>query len=251
MTRPLIDGVESTARVRGPAAGPWWRTFRNIGDVAVYYVDLAPSAGHEADAVALLDEEERSRWQGYGNPDPRRRFALCRAALRAVLCGHLNVPNDRLGFATAKRGKPFAKVDGKPVSAGFNVSHSGEHGLIAVAPDGQVGVDIEVRSPRRTLENLIKGVLSAQEQVELARLDEGQKLFVFYRLWTIKEALVKAHGMGLALDVAELEIPADMLHGAPRSVCEFWQFPNATWSLGEIGTDEFAAAVAFRVDLPS
>lgn len=230
------------------SAAGWWRPLTAIGDITVFYVDLAPDAGHEAEALVWLDEEERSRWHGYRNPDPRRRFALCRAALRAVLCRHLNVSNDRLGFATANRGKPFAKVDGIPVSAGFNVSHSGQHGLIAVASAGQLGVDIEERSSRRNLEKLIEGVFSPQEQAELSLLDERQKLFAFFRFWTIKEALVKAHGKGLSMDVTELEIPAAMRRGAARSTCQFSQIPKTTWCLEDIGTDEFAAAVAFAVD---
>ena len=69
----------------------------------------------------------------------RRRFVLCRGALRAILCGDLGCENERLTFGERRYGKPFALVDAMPAQISFNVSHSGRHGLIAVAQDGQLG----------------------------------------------------------------------------------------------------------------
>ena len=226
----------------------WCRPFKSIGDVAVVYVDLAPNAGHEADALAWLNEEERLRWRRFHNPAPQRRFALCRAALRDVLCHYINCSNEQLAFVTAKHGKPFAEVDGKPVRTSFNVSHSGQHGLIAVAPKGRLGVDIEERAPRRNLQGLIEAVFSPDEQAGFEHLDESEKLRLFFRLWTLKEALVKAHGKGLSMKVSELEIPVAMRRGAKSSTCQFSQIPGATWHLENIATDDFAAAVAIELD---
>ena len=226
----------------------WWHPFKSVGDIAIYHVDLIPRLGCEAEALAWLDGEEVSRWQRFQSLAARRRFVLCRAALRAILCRQIDCTNESLAFVTAKYGKPFARVEGKPVATSFNVSHSGKHGLIAVAPSGRLGVDIEERSPRRNLENLIEGVFSSQEKAELKVLDGCQKLLLFFRFWTIKEALVKAHGKGLSLDVSELEIPAGMRHGATKSKCKFTQFPNLTWHVEDISTDEFAAAIAYEAE---
>ena len=131
------------------------------------------------------------------------------------------------------------------------MSHSGNHGLIAVAPRGRLGVDVEERVPRRNLENLIEGVFSPREKAELESLDGSQQLYAFFRFWTIKEALVKAHGKGLSMKVSELEIPEDMRQGATRSVGQFSQIPDASWNLEDIGTKDFAAAVAHEVSPPS
>ena len=226
----------------------WWRPFTSIGDIGLYHVDLTPNASREARAFTWLDGEERSRWERFQSQPAQRRFVLCRAALRALLCRELHCPNESLGFAAAKHGKPFARLDEKPVGFGFNVSHSGQHGLIAVAPEGRLGVDIEERTPRKRLDLLIEGVFSPQEKAELEHLEGCRKLFAFFRFWTIKEALIKAHGKGLSLKVSELEIPEDMRQGARRSIGKFSQFPNRTWNLEDIGTDKFAAAVAYEID---
>ncbi|MDE0065795.1 MAG: 4'-phosphopantetheinyl transferase superfamily protein [Acidimicrobiaceae bacterium] len=224
----------------------WWSPFTDSGDVSVIHVDLVPHQRRETEAVAWLDAHERSRWQSYRSSAAQRRYGLCRAALRAVLCGRIGCPNNSLAFIPVEGGKPFALVDDVPVSISFNVSHSGNHGLIAVASSGRVGVDVEERVPRRKLENLIEGVFSPQEQAELTSLDGYRRLHMFFRFWTIKEALVKAWGKGLFADVAALEIPRDMRRGAPRSVGRFAQISETYWCLEDIGSKDFAAAVAYE-----
>ena len=231
-----------------PDQNKWWRLLTNIGDIAVFHVDLAPHPRHEAEGLACLDGEECARWERFQSLPARRRYVLCRAALRAILCCHLNCANDRLEFVALKHGKPFAKVDGKPVEAGFNVSHSGEHGLIAVAPGGRLGVDVEERDTRRNLEGLIRAVFSPEEQAEFDQFQGSEKLHLFFRFWTLKEALVKAHGKGLSLEVSKLELPIALRRGAKRSICHFPQIPETTWCLEDISTDDFAAAVAYEVE---
>ena len=228
-------------------ADRWWHRFISIGDIAVFHVDLISDQGREAEALTWLDGEERSRWQRFQSPVAQRRYVLCRAALRAVLCRRIGCPNESLAFEAAKHGKPFALINGLPASISFNVSHSGSHGLIVVAPRGRLGVDVEERSSHRNLENLIEGVFSPREKAELESLDGYQKLHAFFRFWTIKEALVKAHGKGLSMKVAELEIPEDMRRGAAKSICQFAQIPETSWCLEDIGTKEFAAAIAYEV----
>lgn len=226
---------------------PWWHSFKSIGDIAVIHVDLIPDQGREAEALAWLDGEERSRWQRFQSPVAQRRYVLCRAALRAVLCREIGSSNESLAFEAAKHGKPFALVDGCRASISFNVSHSGNHGLIAVAPRGRLGVDVEERAPRRNLDNLIEGVFSPQEKAELESLEGRQQLHAFFRFWTIKEALVKAYGKGLSMDVTKLEIPETMLRGAVKSEFQFPDLGNTKWSLEDIGTEDFAAAVVCDV----
>lgn len=225
----------------------WWRPFKGVGEIAVFHVDLIPDKGREVEALTWLDGEERTRWERFQSPVAQRRYVLCRAALRAVLCRQIGCPNESLAFEAAKHGKPFGLVNGQPASISFNVSHSGNHGLIAIAPKGRLGVDVEGRAPRRNLENLIEGVFSPREKAELESVDGCQQLHMFFRFWTIKEALVKAHGKGLSMKVAELEIPEDMRHGATKSIGQFAQIPETWWCLEDLGTKEFAAAIAYEV----
>ena len=180
----------------------------------------------------------------YGGP--RRRFTLCRAALRSVLCQQLDCRNQHLAFEASKHGKPFALVRGRPAPINFNVSHGGRHGLIALAPRAEVGVDIEERTPHRNLAELIAAVFGPNEQRELAEASGPDRLHLFFRLWTMKEALSKAHGMGLSLDVSHFEIPQAMRAGATSGSVRFADVSGAGMRLEDIGTDRFAAAVAYE-----
>lgn len=228
----------------------WWHPFRRIGEAAVTYVDLSPHPAREADAMAYLDGPERSRWQGYRLAGPRRRFALCRAALRAVLCGQLGCENRQLSFAATGHGKPFALVDGTPAAIEFNVSHGGGHGLIALAPAGRLGVDVEERLPRGDLDGLIGSVLGPGERGELATAGEGRKLHQFYHLWTMKEALLKALGTGISLDMAGFEVPPALRQGGTCATFRFPQLPNVRWRLEDLGNELFAAALAHELESP-
>ena len=173
---------------------------------------------------------------------------LCRAALRSLLCTQLGCSNDGLSFPVAKGGKPFAVVDGQPVPRGFNVSHSGRHGLIALAATGRVGVDVEEYVPRGDLDRLSAAVFGPDEQADLAAVSGADRVRLFFRLWTLKEAVAKALGTGLSFDVSRFEIPAAIRSGTERGLFRLPQVPDLEWQLSDIGGERFAAAVAHEVN---
>ena len=224
--------------------GRWWRPFQLVAEAAVFYVDLSPSAEHEAEAAAWLSAEEQARSSRYLHDGPRRRFVLSRAALRAVLCRRLGCVSERLTFGTSSYGKPFAEVDEIPHSIRFNVSHSANHGLIAVAPRGRIGVDIEERVARDDLTDLSSAVLGPNEEREFALLRGNRRTHFFFRIWTLKEALIKALGVGFSQDPVEFELPLALRHGARASTFRFPNQPRAVWRVDDLGTDDFAAALA-------
>ena len=211
-------------------------------------VDLGQNAARESNAFGWMDEQEQSRWQRLLAGGPRRRFTLCRAALRAILCEQLGCENERLAFGASEYGKPFALVDGAPAAISFNVSHSGSHGLIAFAPAGRLGVDIEERTDRRDIDLLGEAVFGPAERAALALTSGHAKTHLFFRLWTIKEALMKAHGAGFRLDASSFETPPAMLRGMSKAMFRLPQLPDVTWLVEDLGNERFAAAIAHEVD---
>lgn len=225
-------------------SGPWWRPYRTLGDTTVFHVDLRPHADHEADSLAWLDAAELRRRQRFQVPGPARRYALCRAALRAVLAARLACRNERITFGAGDHGKPFAMVDGVRAEISFNVSHSGDHGLIAVRPMGGLGIDVEQRQPRRHMDLVIGTVFTETEQAALIKAEGRDRTDLFLDFWTMKEALIKGLGTGLYTDPATFEIPSVMQRGAKRSAFRFPDLPTVTWQLDNIGKETYAAAVA-------
>ena len=226
----------------------WWSHFRTIGSVSIVHVDLSPETEWEREALGWLDEQEKSRWQRYEYDGPRRRFALCRATLRAILCKELQCRNEQLGFRASQWGKPYALMNDRPVSASFSVSHSGNHGLVAHALTGRLGVDIEERDTGRDLSLLVDTVLGPEERAALALTHGHEQTRLFFKIWTLKEAVLKALGKGFSMDATCIEIPAAMLRGLKSGSLRLPSLPEVTWHIEDLGTQEVAAAVAFELN---
>ena len=200
--------------------------------------------------MTWLDGPEQARRRQFARSEPRREFTLCRAALRALLCRELDSGNEELSFGASEHGKPFALVGGLPAPVSFNVSHSGRHGLIAITPRGRIGVDVEDRKARRDMDDDIRLLFAPGEQAGLASVEGSSKADLFYSLWTMKEALVKAAGVGLRIDTTSFEIPPAMSRGANRCLVRLPVAPSVRWRLENLGNRRYAAALAVE-DLPA
>ena len=229
------------------AGDAWWSPWRTAEGSLILHVDLRADREHEERAFELLDEVERARWNRFVVEGARRRFALCRAALRVNLCKRLGCSNEELSFGYLEHGKPFAIVDGVPSDASFNVSHSGRHGLIGFARQDGLGVDLEVRDPLRDFDGIGGRVYGPLERRALSSATGGEKAALFYRLWSLKEALIKALGTGFSLNPARFEVPLAMLEGEQSAMFRFPHLPSDQFWLEDLGETRFAAARACRL----
>ena len=225
----------------------WWSPWREVDGATVLHVDLTPDAEREARAFDLLDDEERARWHRFLALAARRQFVLCRAALRLILSERLDCPNRALSFGYREHGKPFATVHGQRADVGFNVSHSGGHGLIAIAAHDRLGVDVEERVSNRDLEGIGSLVYGPAERHLLADATGCEKVHLFYRLWSMKESLIKALGAGFSLNPSRFEVPLPMLQGERTGSFRFPHAPSSEWRLLDLGEPRFAAALAYKV----
>jgi 4'-phosphopantetheinyl transferase len=162
-------------------------------------------------AMRLLSRSERDRASRLAFEADRRRFVVSHAFARFVLAHYFRQSPANLEFCTGPRGKPRVTDIGCDVR--FNLTHSGDRALIAVATGREVGIDIE-RHRWVDVMPLARSCFSATECADLAAIsDAREQLAGFYRCWTRKEALVKATGEGLGypLDAFDVEIAPDRL----------------------------------------
>ena len=153
---------------------------------------------------AILDDSERQKAQTFKSGLMRDRFIAVRSLLRQTLAHYLKVQPAGLQFDIGEYGKPFLACG----SLHFNLSHTGDYMLIAVANFPDIGVDIEKLIQRSSLDAIAKRVFSEGELKLWRQLAPEQQLTGFYRLWTKKEAFVKAVGRGIALgmELCEFEL---------------------------------------------
>jgi 4'-phosphopantetheinyl transferase len=90
----------------------------------------------------------------------------------------------------------------------FNLSHTTGLVACALARQAVVGVDVEHASRRVDLDGVGRRVFSAGEQATLAALPVEAQADRFFEYWTLKEAYMKARGLGFALPPASFELAA-------------------------------------------
>ncbi|QDU59367.1 4'-phosphopantetheinyl transferase psf-1 [Planctomycetes bacterium Pan216] len=156
--------------------------------------------------IAALSADEAVRAEKYRFDAPRESFTRCRVALRHLLGQYLSVSPSDVRFEYAVSRKPGLTGNS---SLHFNLSHSGDFALIAVARVAPVGVDIERVRALTAQEMLENRIFSAAELDQLRRLPETQRRDGFFAGWTRKEALLKAHGDGLRTPLTSVEVCLD------------------------------------------
>ncbi len=191
-----------------------------------------------------LSPGERERAARFRFAQDRRRFEVSRGLMRQALGRWLGLAPTEVAIGYGTHGKP--RVRGGP---SFNVAHSGPWVLMALAEEGRVGVDVEVVRPLADLEEVAARVFHPEERAELsaAGADERARLTPFYRLWTRKEALVKALGGGLSLPLERLRCAAgDGRDGSTLLDAAAVQEDAAFWSVLPLDlAPDAAAAVAW------
>ena len=208
------------------------------GEVHVWHGSLETSPGDVSPA-----EEAHARRMGSARR--RREFLVCRGALRRILAGALGIEPLAAPILRGAHGKPLLAPGRRP-ALGFNVSHSGDRFVVAVAVGMAPGVDVERVRPRRSLSGLARRFFSRAEQEEVAA--DPDPPHSFYRIWTRKEAVIKADGRGVAIGLDRFDVNA----GEPPALLEArWAgaAPDeaAHWSLHSLeAAPGYAAALAVR-----
>ena len=182
-----------------------------------FALDLAPTA--VAGLRGLLPAEECARADRFLMPEHGRRFTVAHARLRALLAARLHAAPRELRFTHGPQGKPA--LEGAPLH--FNLSHSAGYGLIGIHPQRELGVDIEIERAQLDVLGLARRFFTARETAWLAALPDEARRCGFSRLWTCKEAWLKADGRGMAvLDHVEVELGAGGARLRTGTLVEEW-----------------------------
>lgn len=159
-----------------------------------------------ADFFDFLSPDERARARCFLFAENRRHYVIGRGWLRVLLGRYLDMAPARLEFRYGARGKPYLLPPASTAPVCFNLAHTESLALVAVTRDQAVGVDVERVRPVADAEAVAARYFSPREQHELRVLPPGARAETFLRLWTGKEACMKAVGCGLDESLREVEI---------------------------------------------
>lgn len=126
--------------------------------------------------------------------------------LRELLGRYLDAPPAAVEFRYGPRGKPALASPWDRSDLRFNLSHTGNVVAFAVSRGAEVGIDLERVRPLPDLEGVAERFFAAAEIRALLDLTPEQRLRAFYRIWTRKEAFVKAVGDGLAHSLSDFVV---------------------------------------------
>lgn len=182
-------------------------------------------------AAGVLDEEERRRAARFVYDRDRRRFVASHTAMRLRLASYLDIDPADVCYQIGHAGKPTIARRGRDVR--FNLSHSGERAVLAIAMGRDVGVDVEQHREIDVLP-LMDLVCAPRERETVAAAGGTARIEAFYRCWTRKESFVKALGHGLSFPLPGVDVSRD---GAPLIVDGRRERRLTTWSVMSIEAD--------------
>ena len=179
------------------------------GEIDVWGLDLSLAAPDDAALKAALTASEAAETARFLRPEDRRQRALARVFLRWVLGNfYLSRPPREVCWTRDVHGRP--RLDPSAgCSLDFNLSHAGSHVLVAVSADDRVGIDVEARVALDATALARICATEAEQRWLAAAADDAERTLRFLRLWTMKEAVLKCHGLGLGCDPRRCAVDAD------------------------------------------
>lgn len=167
----------------------------------VWWVDLTAPSNLSND-FSILDCHEKRRANLFKFEDHRRRFVVSHAVTRRILGNICGCKPKYLKFQRNSFGKPRLSGQSMPI---FNLSSSNEIALCAVVENGELGIDVEFCRTLQHLE-LSARYFAAEELAEIVRLPDAEQNERFFAIWTLKEAYIKAKGLGLSIPLNQFAV---------------------------------------------
>jgi 4'-phosphopantetheinyl transferase len=212
-------------------------------DVHVWLISVLAELAHLEDWAGILTLEEMARARSFVFEKDKNRYIVARGLLRRILGGYLGEKPEAVLFATRKRQKPVLAGAGSGGLA-FNISHSKDYIIYAVARDREVGIDIEHLRPFENCDQIVNQFFSKNEIREYFALPDRLRQRAFFTCWTRKEAFLKAVGEGLYLPLDQFSVSPDPLVQAGIEIHSGYPVGRG-WSLRDVAlpNDQYVSAL--------
>jgi 4'-phosphopantetheinyl transferase len=216
--------------------------WQNIGDeIHVWHAALDREDPVVCQLESTLSQEEKARADRFHFVNDRKRFVVARGLLRELLGAYLHQAPSSIEFSYGQHGKPTLSGGNSLSGLCFNLSHSANLVVYAIARERNLGIDVEHIRPDSAGDDIALRYFSSLEVNELKMLPPEKRVEGFFNCWTRKEAYLKATGMGLhiALDSFAVNLLAEQ-------AAEFLSGVEAKWHLAAYcPAESYVAAVVY------
>lgn len=162
----------------------------------------------------LLDVSELLRLRRFVSGETRLQYIIARVLVRTTLSSYVDVPVGSWRFYDNRYGRPYIDEPSRFRDIIFSVSHTLGLVVCAVTKGSEIGVDVENIRCDLEFNKMAQAVFSPTERAALFQCAPEMRAHTFFSLWTLKEAYIKARGMGLSLPLEGFWM--DLVHPVPR-----------------------------------
>ncbi|MGZ3774768.1 MAG: 4'-phosphopantetheinyl transferase family protein [Pseudobdellovibrionaceae bacterium] len=201
-----------------------------------------------------LSAEEVQEFSAISSEEKQTQFLISHWLQKKILSILLEIPVIEITILKGPLGKPYLDIDQNSLNVDFNTSHTKEITLLGIVQDMQIGVDVEKIVERKYMDDLALKFFSLQEVEWMKQsFDHQEKLSRFFRLWTMKEAVIKTLGGGVFQNIHQfsfqeinnkLSLQSSL---EPWSLTESWQL----FELNDIKNHACSIAVSNHSNVPS
>lgn len=207
------------------------------GEVHLYACKLDPGSERINYLETLLSEQEKKNVSFFSFEKDQIAYTASQGFLRLVVAFYLDIDGSEVKFAKHRKGKPYLLND---TSLLYNISNSGDYVIIGISRHGEIGIDLEKIRPLDDFEDLVHKNFTPREREYIVKVPT-ETINRFFKLWTLKEAFLKAIGEGMRLTPDNLEFLIEngkfKLHTGP-GFYEFddWHFSDITIGNNYLGS---------------
>lgn len=188
-----------------------------IDQIDIWFANVDMPVSESINFEFLLSPEEIVRARRFRFQCDRKRYLVKHGFLRQLLASYTGLIANRINIGIALNGKPYLKDCVSEIH--FSTSRSESVAAFAFSRSGATGIDIERISPIADMSDIVKRYFTPNEKHEIFSSPENLWLSCFYRIWTRKEAFLKALGDGLLLQLDSVDVSSAVVGTQP---CEAW-----------------------------